>query len=106
MSNYSNAYSVHTAEELEKLRATQRESMLYQHAIERTAAQRSEVFTRLQNIATCCDELGEVAFALNSGEELSRKADLRGLLTRLRLVENELLAATDALADQLGLMAC
>lgn len=104
MNRSHHAYSVHSAAELETLRAPDREAMLLNHAIRahRTPALRD--LTRLQNIATC-DELGEVAFTLNSREEASRVADLRSVLARLRLVENELLAATDALAEQLGMVA-
>jgi hypothetical protein len=99
------AYSRHSAEELDAQRAPAREAMLRQHAIERTASQRAEIFTRLQNIATCCDELGEVAFALNSNDPASREADLRSTLGRLRYVEAELDAAVGRLAGELGLVA-
>lgn len=97
------AYSVHSVSELEQMRAPAREAMLLHHAIERTAAQRSEIFTRLQNVTTLCGELGEVAFALNSNDPASREADLRSLLARLRLVEAELEAAVGRLAGELGL---
>jgi len=106
MSNFHHAYSRHSIDELEAQRAPAREAMLLAHAIERTAGQRSEIFTRLQNVTTLCEELGEVAFALNSGEEASRQADLRSLLARMRLVEGELEAGLGQLARELGMVAC
>jgi hypothetical protein len=103
---FHHAYSRHSIDELEARRAPAREAMLLNHSIERTKTQRSELFTRLQNLTTLCGELGEVAFALNSAEERSRQADLRSLLVRLRTVEAELEAGLGKLASELGLVAC
>jgi hypothetical protein len=99
------AYSRHSIDELEALRAPARDAALLALAIERTSAQRSQLFTWLQNLTTLLGELSEVAFSLNSGEEASRQADLRSLLGRLRLVEGELEAGLGQLVRELGLAA-
>jgi hypothetical protein len=92
-------------EEIEAERAPARDAALLNHTIERTAAQRDEVFTRLQNIQTTCLELSEVAFTLHSGDPASRNADLRSLLAVLKAAEVNLEAAVERLAGELGLLA-
>jgi methyl coenzyme M reductase gamma subunit len=99
-------YSVHTPEELEAQRAPVREAMLREHARGRIEGHRVDLVRRIDNVKTLCVELGELLDHLEGGREEHRGVDTRSLSGRLRLVENELLAATDALADQLGLVAC
>jgi hypothetical protein len=109
MSNFNHAYSRHTAEELEAARAPARaparEATLLAFNIERVAATKTTLYARIANIQTSCLELVELVDEIHSGEQRSRDADLKSLNERLRVAENELFAATDRLADELGMTA-
>jgi hypothetical protein len=99
-------YSVNSFAELEAQRAPAREAMLREHAQGRLEGHRVDLVRRIDNIQTLCIEVGELLDHLEGDREEHRGVDTRSLSGRLRLVENELLAATDGLADQLGLVAC
>lgn len=104
MSNFG-AYSVHSLAELEAARSAQRQAMLDEQAVHRVANKKTEFYHHIKNIEIACAELIELVDELNSNDPASRAADLRSLGERLRLVENELIAATDKLAGELGLTA-
>jgi hypothetical protein len=98
-------YSVNTYAELEAQRAPAREAMLREHARGRIESHRVDLIRRIDNIKTLCVEVGELLDYLDGDREEHRGVDTRSLGGRLRLVEQELLSATDALAGQLGLVA-
>jgi len=105
MNTFHHAYSRHSAEELDTLRAPAREAALLTFNIERVASMKTTLYARIANIQASCLELVELVDEIHSGEQRSHDADLRSLNERLRMAENELLAATDALAADLGMTA-
>jgi hypothetical protein len=99
-------YSVHTFAELEALRDPHKAERLAAFARGRIEAKRGDFYRRIENVKVLCADLVELLDNMDGDREKHREVDTRSLSGRLRLVENELLAATDALADQLGLVAC
>jgi hypothetical protein len=105
MNRFQHAYSVHSPEELEAMRAPARDALQRELNRGRIEAHRVQLVRRIDNIKTLCAEAGELLDHLESENEAHVGVDTRGLGARLRLVEQELLSATDKLADQLGLIA-
>jgi phosphoglucomutase len=99
------AYSRHTYEELEAARDPHQAERLAAFARGRIEGKRGELITRVDNIKTLCLDVAELLDHMDGNNAAHLGVDTRGLNARLRLVEQELLAATDALADQLGLVA-
>jgi hypothetical protein len=98
-------YTVHTFAELEAIRDPHRAERLAAFARGRIEAKRGELITRVDNIKTLCLDVAELLDHLDGDNAAHLDVDTRSLSTRLRLVENELISATDALAGELGLVA-
>jgi hypothetical protein len=97
-------YSRHTVEELEALRAPAREAAAREHARGRIEAKRGDLQKQIENVKVLCAELVDLVDIMDSGREDHLKVDLRSLSERLQLAENELLAATDQVAEQMGVV--
>jgi hypothetical protein len=98
-------YSVNSFAELEAARDPHQAERLAAFARGRIEGKRPELITRLDNIKTLCLDVAELLDHMDSDNAAHLAVDTRSLSARLRLVEQELLSAADALADQLGLVA-
>jgi hypothetical protein len=105
MNNFHHAYSRHSAEELEALRAPAREAPLAEFHRKQLEGHRNDTYRRVENLKVLCAELVDLLDLVEADEKGRSTAELGSLGRHLRFAENELLAATGALADQLGLVA-
>ena len=99
------AYSRHTVEELEAARDAIRAPMFREFHRQRIEQKRTDQYKQAENIKVTIAELQELLDCLDARREDHQRIDLRSLADRLRLAEQELVAARDALADQMGLVA-
>jgi hypothetical protein len=101
----ASAYSVHTFAELEAIRDPHKAGRLAEFARSRIETKRGDFHKQIENVKVICADLVELLDIMDRDNATHLEVDTRGLSGRLRLVENELLSATDALADQIGLVA-
>jgi hypothetical protein len=97
-------YSRNTFAELEALRDPHKAERLAAFARGRIEAKPGDLYKQVENVKVLCADLVELLDIMDSGNAAHLGVDTRSLAGRLRLIENELLAASDALADQLGLV--
>jgi hypothetical protein len=97
-------YSVNSYAEIAAASEARQAPYLAAFARGRIEGKRPELITRLDNIKTLCLDVAELLDHMDSDNAAHLAVDTRSLSARLRLVEQELLSAADALADQLGLV--
>jgi diacylglycerol kinase family enzyme len=97
-------YSKHSLAELEAARDPHRKQRLRDFHRQRIEQKRTDHYKQTENIKVTISELQELLDILDGDCEEHLKVDLRSLADRLRIAEQELIVAADALADQMGLV--